>query len=153
MDTFSRTKRSEIMARIRSENTVPELRLYDVVRAALGPRWKIDRNVVLLPGRPDMVVPSLRLAIFAHGCFFHGCQRHSRVPRSNEEYWIPKISGNVRRHHAQSRKLRALGYRVWTCWEHDLRPARLALTRSRVTRRIDALLRTRSELARRHMTA
>jgi len=78
------------MSRIRSSGTAPEERLYQAVRDALGHRWRIDRNVTSMLGRPDVVIPPLQLAIFADGCFFHGCPEHYRPPLSNRDYWVPK---------------------------------------------------------------
>ena len=72
-DVFPPEQRSEIMSRIRSSGTTPEARLCASVREALGGRWRIDRNVRTLPGQPDVVVAGLHLAIFADGCFYHGC--------------------------------------------------------------------------------
>lgn len=97
MDVFDRAKRSQVMSRIRSEGTLAEHTLYALVRELLGARRRIDRNVNSLPGRPDLFIPSLRVAIFAHGCFYHGCAKHGRVPKSNQGYWAPKLIGNRRR--------------------------------------------------------
>ena len=69
-DIFDPAKRSEVMSRIRSTGTEPETRLYEMVRGILGHRWRIDRSVSGLPGQPDVVVPTLSLAVFADGCFF-----------------------------------------------------------------------------------
>jgi DNA mismatch endonuclease (patch repair protein) len=119
-DNHTAEQRSANMARIRSSGTVPEERLYEAVRFALGYRWRIDRNVAAMPGRPDVVVQSLRLVIFADGCFFHGCPTHYRPPLSNSEYWLPKISGNMERDKTQQSALEADGWSVWRIWEHDL---------------------------------
>ena len=119
-DNHTAEQRSANMARIRSSATVPEERLYEAVRFALGYRWRIDRNVAAMPGRPDVVVPSLRVVIFADGCFFHGCPTHYRPPLSNSEYWLPKISGNMERDKTQQSALEADGWSVWRIWEHDL---------------------------------
>jgi DNA mismatch endonuclease (patch repair protein) len=100
-DKHTPEQRSANMARIRSSGTTPEQRLYLAVRDALGYRWRIDRNIRALPGCPDVVIPSLRLVIFADGCFFHGCPKHYRAPLSNTEYWVPKIAGNIARDKAQ----------------------------------------------------
>lgn len=118
VDVYTPEKRSRIMAAIRSSGTVPEERLYSVVRAALGHRWRIDRNVRNLPGQPDIVVPALRLAIFLDGCFYHCCPRHGHIPESNCGYWAPKLARNVRRDRANSRALRRIGFGVWRVWEH-----------------------------------
>jgi DNA mismatch endonuclease (patch repair protein) len=90
-DVFTPEQRSEIMSRIRSSGTTPEARLCASVREALGGRWRIDRNVRTLPGQPDVVVAGLHLAIFADGCFYHGCPEHGHMPKSNVDYWLPKL--------------------------------------------------------------
>ncbi len=119
-DNHTPEQRSANMARIRSSGTAPEERLYEVVRVALGYRWRIDRNVTTMPGRPDVVVPSLRLVIFADGCFFHGCPAHYRPPLSNSEYWLPKILGNMDRDKSHRSVLETNGWSVWRVWEHEL---------------------------------
>ena|SRR5690554_303281 len=118
-DVFSPSKRSEVMSRIRSTGSRPEQRLYEAVRAVLGHRWRIDRNVSGMPGRPDIVIPNLNLAIFLDGCFFHLCPKHGRIPDSNRDYWEPKLLGNVRRDARSRRALRRMGFAVWRFWEHD----------------------------------
>ncbi len=130
MDMFTAEERSALMARIRSSGTTPEVRLYELVRAILGNRWRIDRNARHLPGKPDVLVPSLALAVFADGCFFHGCAEHSRVPKSNADYWGPKIARNASRDAASRRQLRELGLEVWRFWEHDLRGRPLESTQA-----------------------
>ena len=89
-DIFNVAKRGEIMSQIRSAGTIPEKRLYVLVREALGFRWRIDLNARALPGQPDLFVPSLRLVLFADGCFYHSCPRHGHQPKSNRKYWLPK---------------------------------------------------------------
>ncbi len=118
------------MARIRSTGTTPEERLHQAVRAALGHRWRIDRNVKAMPGCPDVVIPSLRLVIFADGCFFHGCPEHYKAPLSNTEYWTPKIAGNITRDQLQQGALEADGWSVWRIWEHALTNKMLAETQA-----------------------
>lgn len=108
-----------------------------VVLEALDGRWRIDSNVRELPGRPDVVVPSLRLAIFVDGCFFHRCPQHGRIPDSNVEYWKPKLEGNTVRDARDRRKLRRMGYAVWRFWEHDFKTlTALESTRTVLHRRI-----------------
>ncbi len=136
VDVFDREKRSDVMSRIRSSGTRIELRLYEMVRALLGGRWRIDQNDRALPGAPDVVVPSLRLVILADGCFYHCCPKHGRVPDSNRAYWEPKLAGNVRRDRAHRRALRALGFSVWRFWEHDLEYRGLARTYAVLERRL-----------------
>jgi DNA mismatch endonuclease (patch repair protein) len=139
-DIFSRTKRSQIMSRIRSSGTTPETNLHLCVRQILGGRWRIDQNVRKLPGQPDIVVRNLRLAIFADGCFYHSCPRHRHVPKSNEDYWIPKLQRNVARDKANRKKLRQLGFTVWSLWEHDLKKGNLERTILGLQRRLGKLV-------------
>jgi DNA mismatch endonuclease (patch repair protein) len=120
-DVFTSEKRSEVMSAIRSSGTKPERRLYEVVRSCLGHRWRIDLNRKDLPGKPDVVVPTLSLALFADGCFFHHCPVHGRIPDSRQEYWDPKIRQNVERDRAIEIDLREQGFEVWRFWEHELK--------------------------------
>lgn len=120
-DIFSIQKRREIMARIRSVGTEPETRVYAILRDILGGRRKIETNVTALPGRPDIVIPSLRLVILVDGCFYHSCPKHGHQPKSNEDYWGPKLARNVKQARSNTRRLRALGFSVWHVWEHDLK--------------------------------
>jgi DNA mismatch endonuclease, patch repair protein len=143
-DVFRAEKRSEIMSRIKSKGTRVEETLYSLVRHLLGPGRRVERNVVSLPGRPDIVVRSLRLAIFADGCFYHCCPRHGHKPKSNLGYWLPKLARNSLRDRTSRQRLRRLGYSVWAIWEHALEGGRLQHTRviiQRRLRRIEALKR------------
>ncbi len=139
-DVFTPEKRSDIMSRIRSTGTTPEARLCASVREALGGRWRIDRNVRTLPGQPDVFIPSLRLTIFADGCFYHGCPEHGHVPKSNVEYWVAKLTRNRRRDRANRRGLRKMGYEVLSLWEHGLKGKRIARTQLALTRKLKARL-------------
>ena len=142
-DRHTPEQRSANMARIRSTGTTPEERLYQTIRMALGHRWRIDRNVKAMPGRPDVVIPSLKLVIFADGCFFHGCPKHYRAPLSNTEYWIPKIAGNIARDKAQQSVLEGDGWSVWRVWEHELTKSTLPETQMTLHSRLDGLVSKR----------
>jgi len=136
-DVFTSKKRSEVMSAIRSAGTTPERRLYEVVRTYLGHRWRIDRNCNDLPGKPDVVVPTLRLAMFADGCFFHYCPVHGRIPDSHQDYWAPKIRRNVERDQSNQIALGEQGYEVWRFWEHELKTlAALEETAERIAERL-----------------
>jgi DNA mismatch endonuclease, patch repair protein len=97
-------------------------------------------NVRTLPGQPDVVVPGLRLAIFADGCFYHGCPEHGHVPKSNVDYWFPKLTRNQRRDRANRRALRRMGFAVWRLWEHELKGRRMARTQMALARRLKSRL-------------
>lgn len=137
-DVFSPEKRSEVMASIRSKGTKIERTLHEIVREVLGHRWRIDSHVDDLPGKPDLVVPSLRLALFADSCFFHSCPEHGRIPDSNRDYWKPKIARNVERDRETDEALASRGYEVVRVWEHELKTVR---ARATTTQRLRETLR------------
>jgi DNA mismatch endonuclease (patch repair protein) len=121
-DVFSAEKRSAVMRRVKGRDTTPEL----VVRKALtrlGARYRLHRKD--LPGHPDIVLPGRRLALFVHGCFWHGhdCTRGARVPKQNRDYWLAKVGRNRARDAVNRDRLEALGWRVETIWECELRDA------------------------------
>lgn len=118
MDCLSKAQRSEVMRKIRSDNTKPEQAVERMLRDA-GLRFtKQDGS---LPGRPDFVIKKYRIAVFVNGCFWHGhsCPR-GKLPSSRREFWEKKISGNVRRDRRNLRKLRTLGYSTINIWQCKL---------------------------------
>lgn len=119
-DVFDPAKRSAVMRRVKGRDTSPEL----VVRRALtrlGARYRLHRKD--LPGAPDIVMPGRRLAIFVHGCFWHGhdCPRGARVPKQNRDYWVAKVGRNAARDARSAEALAASGWRVEVIWECELR--------------------------------
>jgi DNA mismatch endonuclease (patch repair protein) len=121
-DVFTAEKRSAVMARVKRRDTGPE-RTVRRILWRLGARYRLDRKD--LPGRPDIVLPGRKLALFVHGCFWHGhdCARGARVPKANRGYWIGKIGRNRERDIDTRVKLEALGWRVEVVWECDLKDA------------------------------
>ena len=90
---FSKKKRSEIMAAVRSSgNEATELKLCRILRAHRIAGW---RRRFRLIGNPDFVFPRQRIAVFVDGCFWHGCKRHLRMPEGNRTYWECKIARNA----------------------------------------------------------
>ncbi|MEO8457417.1 MAG: very short patch repair endonuclease [Chloroflexota bacterium] len=83
-----------------------------------------------LPGKPDLVFPRLRLATFVHGCFWHGhvC-KEAKPPKSNLQYWSPKIAGNMRRDRRSANRLRRSGWHVATIRECELERGTVRLLR------------------------
>jgi len=108
---------SERMSRVRGINTGPELEIRKLL-SSYGVRYRLQRKD--LPGKPDLYVPRLRLAIFVNGCFWHGhedCPR-AALPKTNTTFWANKISQNVARDRRVEGDLRSLGFDfilVWTC--------------------------------------
>lgn len=111
MDTLSQQDRSENMRRIRGRDTSPEWEVRRLVHS-MGFRYRL--HVRELPGCPDLVFPRLRKIIFVHGCFWHphGRCRFSHAPKSNMNYWIPKLESNRRRDKRNIAALRRLGWKV-----------------------------------------
>ncbi|MGY6410768.1 MAG: very short patch repair endonuclease [Alkalilacustris sp.] len=112
--------RSEVMASVRHKDTRPEM----VVRRglhAIGLRFRLHRKD--LPGRPDLVFPRYRAAVFVHGCFWHahqGCPGF-RLPKSRQEFWQPKLLGNRMRDERDRAALLDAGWRVLIVWECAIR--------------------------------
>lgn len=107
--------RSANMARIRSKNTSPEMRVRRALHR-LGGRFRLHRKD--LPGTPDIVLSSRRIALFVHGCFWHahGC-KIGQLPKSRLDYWLPKLKRNQNRHQLARERLLATGWRPEVIWE------------------------------------
>ncbi|MGE0134655.1 MAG: very short patch repair endonuclease [Dehalococcoidia bacterium] len=115
------------MAAVRGKDTAPEIRVRRALHAA-GYRFRLHlRN---LPGRPDVVLPRHRMAVFVHGCFWHGhgCERAKR-PATNSDYWDAKRARNVQRDKNAQRDLRAQGWRIAVIWTCQLETDTVALLR------------------------
>ena len=118
-DTHNKETRSYNMSRIRSTNSKPE----EIVRKYLFSKgFRYRKNVRALPGCPDIVLAKYKTVIFINGCFWHkhDCSRFV-WPSSNTEYWVPKILRNVERDKENSEKLEAMGWKVVTVWECELK--------------------------------
>jgi len=133
-DVYPPEKRSSVMRQVKGRNTTPELRVRKAL-TRLGARYRLHRKD--LPGNPDIVLPGRKLALFVHGCFWHGhdCARGARVPKQNRDYWTAKVGRNRARDAANRTKLEGLGWRVETIWECELKDA------SALSQRLDHLLR------------
>ncbi|WP_294082454.1 very short patch repair endonuclease [Proteiniphilum sp. UBA5384] len=111
MDIWDNEKRSQVMSRIRSKNTRPEM----ILRRALfarGFRYRV--NDKRLPGTPDIVLPRYKTVIFVHGCFWHGHEgcKYATTPKTNTEFWVEKITTNRGRDKIHTTQLIALGWNV-----------------------------------------
>lgn len=118
-DTVDQVTRSEIMRKVRSTDTSPEMRVRRAVHAA-GFRFRLHRKDVA--GTPDLLFPRYCLAVFVHGCFWHwhGCRR-SRMPAANREYWTRKIERNCKRDEETIARLEAEGWKRRVIWECELK--------------------------------
>ncbi len=135
-DTVSKAKRSEIMSKIRSRgNQRTELAMVKLLRANKITGWRRHYPIF---GKPDFVFLKQRVAIFVDGCFWHGCPKCYRQPKTNRAFWERKIATNKRRDRSVARNLRTKGWRLLRFWEHQLRDSRNA------SRRITELLSEKS---------
>jgi len=124
-DRFTPQQRSAVMRAVPAKNSSAELKVRKAL-TQLGARYRLHRRD--LPGSPDIVLPGRRLAVFVHGCFWHGhhCRRGARPPKANAAYWAAKIARNQARDLAAQAALSAAGWRVEVVWECELRdPAAL----------------------------
>lgn len=114
-DSVSPEKRSDVMSRVGSKDTKPELLIRKGLHAR-GFRYKLHSKG--LPGKPDLVFPRYRSLIFVNGCFWHGhCCNLYRFPKSNTKYWEEKIKKNVERDSSNISYLSDAGWRILIIWE------------------------------------
>ena len=132
MDTLTAAERSARMSRIRgAKNKSTELRLIALLRVAGITGW---RRGALLPGKPDLIFRAAKLAVFVDGCFWHGCPRHGRTPKTRVAFWTAKLARNAQRDRDVTRALRAAGWTVFRIWECALARSRAGRTVARIVR-------------------
>ena len=136
-DVFDSKKRSEIMSRVRSVDTTPELRVRRLLHS-MGYRFRLHRND--LPGNPDIVLPKYKTVIFVHGCFWHGCPicRHARIrPKQNSEYWNKKLDRTLERDKINISMLESLGWRVFIIWECETKKKSILILADKISLAFD----------------
>lgn len=132
VDIVDRATRSRMMSGIRGRDTKPEL----IVRSYLHRAGLRFRLGVKLPGKPDLVLPRHKTAVFVNGCFWHrheGC-RYATTPTSNADFWRKKFASNVRRDALVKQQIEGLGWRmqvIWGCQLSELELGKL-VTRIRM---------------------
>lgn len=134
MDNLTKTLRSYNMSRIRSTNSKPE----EIVRKYLFSQgFRYRKNDKRYPGKPDIILPKYKTAIFVNGCFWHkhDCGRFV-WPSSNEDYWRAKIQRNIERDINNASKLRDAGWNVIVVWECELKKAAAEARLSRLVAEI-----------------
>jgi DNA mismatch endonuclease (patch repair protein) len=119
MDIWTKQKRSQVMSRIRSQNTGPEQMVRKVL-TSLGYKYRLQ--VRSLPGKPDIVLRKYNAVIFVHGCFWH---LHSRcrdgtVPKTRKSYWQEKLLNNKERDIKHRKELKKQGWKVLRLWECEV---------------------------------
>lgn len=128
MDTFSRKKRSWIMAQVKSTgNKSTEQSLLAIFREHGITGWRRGYPLV---GKPDFAFPRAKVAIFVDGCFWHGHPKKCRMPKTHRAYWEKKIARNVARDRRVTRTLQEKGWNVVRIWEDSIQKP-LAMARLR----------------------
>ncbi len=119
-DVFTPAQRSAVMRAVPGKDSAAELKVRRLL-TAMGLRYRLHRRE--LPGSPDIVFARRKLALFVHGCFWHGhdCRRGARVPKANAAYWTGKIARNRARDAAAQTALATLGWRAEVVWECTLK--------------------------------
>lgn len=102
----------------RGRDTKPELAVRRLLHRA-GYRYRVDFAPLRDRRRADIVFTRRNLAVFIDGCFWHGCPQHASLPKSNVDYWLPKLARNVERDREADRDFRDAGWTVLRFWEHD----------------------------------
>lgn len=134
-DNLTKDQRRKNMQHIRSQNSKPE----KVVRTFLhkhGLRFRLHRKD--LPGKPDIVLPKYNAVIFINGCFWHQHPRCKRatIPKSNRDYWIPKLEKNKKRDKKNKKLLKDLGWKIIIIWECQLKTNQQKKTLNKIRTRL-----------------
>lgn len=117
-DVHTKKQRSYNMSRIKCRDTKPEIVLRKLLFASGARGYRLN---YALKGKPDIVFPKQKLAIFVDGCFWHKCPKCFHKPATNKAFWLNKIESNVKRDKSVNSGLNKFGWKVMRFWEHDLR--------------------------------
>ena len=119
-DKFTAEQRSAVMRKVPGKDSSAELKLRRLL-TGMGLRYRLHRKD--LPGSPDVAMPGRKVAVFMHGCFWHGhdCRRGARAPKANADYWSAKIARNRARDAAAVGALTAMGWTPLVVWECELK--------------------------------
>jgi DNA mismatch endonuclease (patch repair protein) len=136
-DVVDTATRSRMMSGIRAKDTTPEMFLRRALHAE-GFRYRLGG--AKLPGRPDLVFPGRKTVVFVHGCFWHqhSC-KYFKWPKTNADFWRTKLEGNTARDARVVKQLEAMGWRVLTAWECELRETGYQLPNKAVSAIAEAL--------------
>jgi len=116
-DIFTPEKRSEVMSKIRSKWTTPERTVHNYLKGR-----KIRHKMhPAISGSPDITIDDSGIAVFVHGCFWHGCPKCYRKPKTNRKFWSTKMENNAKRHRRNVSRLQKDGWSVVTIWEHEIK--------------------------------
>lgn len=118
-DSLSKEKRSWNMSKIRGKDTAIEVR---VRKYLFSKGFRYRKNVKILPGKPDIVLPKYKTVIFVHGCFWHrhkGC-KNATTPKTRTDFWNEKFCKNVENDQLHTRQLTEMGWNILVLWECEI---------------------------------
>lgn len=141
-DVLTPGQRRRNKAAVCSRDNAPELRLRHVLHAT-GMRYRLR---AALRGKPDVVFPRARVAVFVDGCYWHGCPLHATRPKTNAEWWAARLDRNKARDKEVDAALAAAGWRVIRVWAHEVlsgKPSDLLGVVARVQSAVQILVRSR----------
>jgi len=118
VDVLTKKQRSYNMSQIKGRDTKPELSLQKLLFGKGARGYRVHYK---LTGKPDIVFPSRKVAIFIDGCFWHKCPKCFIEPETRKEFWLNKISGNVKRDKQVNKILKKDEWKVLRFWEHEVR--------------------------------
>jgi len=118
VDIFSKEKRSGIMSKVRNKDSKIEVEFRKKLWKA-GLRYR--KNSTKYFGKPDLVLKKYKTVIFIDSCFWHGCDEHGSVPRTNKKFWKEKIARNIERDREVDSYYKKIDWNIVRIWEHDLK--------------------------------
>lgn len=118
-DIFPKEKRSDIMSKVKSKNNrSTEQKMVSLFKREKITGWRRQWDII---GHPDFVFLNKKVAVFVDGCFWHGCPKCYKTPKSNSQFWDDKILRNIKRDNKNNRLLRKNGWSVFRIKEHELK--------------------------------
>lgn len=117
-DVLTKAQRKLNMSRIRGKDTSPEIKIRKLLFSKGIRGYRVNYK---LTGKPDIVFPGKKVAVFIDGCFWHKCPIHFQEPDTRKEFWLDKINRNVERDQIVNLKLKEAGWRILRIWEHQVR--------------------------------
>ena len=117
-DIFSKAKRSEVMSKIRSKETKLETEFRKALWA-MGYRYR--KNALGWFGKPDLLLKKRKTVVFVDSCFWHGCEKHFKLPATKKTFWKTKIDRNRQRDREVTRHYKKEGWKIIRVWEHEIK--------------------------------
>lgn len=126
-DVHNKKTRSYNMSMIKGKNTKPEIIVRKFLHAN-GYRFRLHYEK--LPGKPDIVLPKYKIAIFINGCYWHGHEncKYFKPPKTNTEWWLNKINETIERDKRKYEEIKNNNWRIKIIWECELKKTKIQQT-------------------------